>query len=46
MSTAEKREKRDRALHKLGNQIKVLSRTATTKQKPVINEIATLFATL
>lgn len=46
MSVSEKRAKREKALHKLGNQLSVLSRTGTKKQQKTVSKMVELYGEL
>lgn len=43
MTATEKKLKREKAMYKMGNQIRVLSRTAKKKDQKIIAQIAELY---
>ena len=46
MSRTEKKLKREKAQHKLGNQLSVLSNTGTKKQQKIVSQMRELYAQL
>ena len=46
MSRVENKNKREKALHKMGNQITVLKNTGTKKQQRTIKQIEELYQSL